>query len=415
MRSSMVLLAAVLALAGCETGGRANCKERDDPLSAPSCRAEEKLAIAEPIVGLGFQDGYYAWVNRIDGSITAVDDTTLYIETELGPYVFRWQGSWPMPVAVGQQVSVEPNPDSHVVTIDGRSLAVFTPRDRINAWARDLCLEPSLGCRAAPLTYGLEFEVQSPFFQAKLPVGQTVQVGEWMISNPGVVHTPARVCDEVDEDFYVFPRFYPPEVSGQLLAWTLDPAVLQEDPAWCPGATMEGNRWPAGGPFGFELSTEGEWLAATVGDSSRSVGDADWVSLRVDDVFKYFKWPGSLPSPLRLADEVEIATLGEQSALRTASHLVWIIQTWTTPGQAIPGTPEVRYEPVCLLSNSSQLAAAVVSWEGESIRLLPGATAKLGPWTVVHHYGTSNASSGCHSDGSTWFRGLTTATRSLED
>lgn len=415
MRSSMILVAA-LALSGCESGaGNANCQQRDQTLSAPTCRADEKLSVAEPIGGLGIQNGRRANGHHASGTITGVDDTTLYFETERGPFAFRWHGSWPVPVAEGQKIDLEQNLDSDVVTINGRALMVLTPTPLLGSRtdANVLCFEQSLGCRASPLTYGLEFEVRSPFFQAKLPVGQTVQVGEWMVSNPGVVHRPASVCDELVEDIYVDQRFFEAEASGQLLAWTVDRAVLEEDPAWCPGALVEINQWPPARPFGYEGASEGRWLAATVDRVDHY--EATRLVLSVDGVSNVFKWPGGLISPLIIGDEVEVAALGEQSALKTTSHLYWIATGGSLPDQTIPGFPDVQYEPGCLLSNASQVAAAVVSWEGESIRLLPGTTGELGPWTVVHHYGTFTFSPDCRYEGGNWLGAITSASRSLED
>lgn len=417
MRSSLVLVAAAIAVSGCGSGvGRDNCVERDDTLSAPTCRAEQKLSVSEPIAGLGF---LYLYSGRdLPGTITDVQDDTLYIGTAYGPFVFRWHGSWPVPVAVGQKVSLSGSYDFDSVTIDGRSLMVMNPKQGLgsnfNIEADVLCLESSLGCHAAPVTYGLEFDVRSPFFHGAVPVGQTVQVGEWMVFNPGVVHTPAHICDEVDDDFYLRERDHREETSGQLLAWTVDPAVLQEDPAWCSVAVRNANGWPQGGPFGYAVPTEGQWRSGTVGFVQNFFG-SDWISIEVDGASDYYRWPGSLPTPLSWDEPVEVFALEGQSALKTATHLLWTLATWTEHVDRIPGTPEVRYEPACLLSNAFQASAAVVSWEGESIRLLPGMTADLGPWTVVHHSGTFRSQAGCKPDGSVWHHAVTSAVRSLED
>lgn len=419
MRSSMILVAACLAWSGCGSrGGRgADCEPRYRSQEAsPGCTADEKVSIAEPIVGLGFQDPYAGNGLPADGTITGIEGTTLHIEAEGRSFEFRWHGTWPIPVALGQQIRLDPL--SNAITIDGRTLAVITPKNRVDSrfWAQNICLEPSLGCRASPLAYGVEFELRTPFFQATLPVGQTVQVGKWMVSNPGAVYVPARLCyDVVIGDDVLEQVSFQEEVSGQLLAWTVDPAVLREDPAWCSAAVIAGNQWPGGVSYGYEKPTGGEWVPGTIGHVDRHDSFPVRLALRVEGVFNDFHWPGELPSPLSLGDEVEVAALGEQSALKTASHLLWTSQADGSPGEGIPGTPEVRYEPACLVSNSSQIVAAIVSWEGESVRLLPGETAGLGPWTVVHHHGYATVTNDCNSGGNPLLYALTAATRPLED
>lgn len=418
IRSTVVVSVYALLLAGCESRDtRPDCEALNESQEAISaCTADEMASIAAPLVGLGFQDGDKARANYFDGTITKVEDTALYIEAEGETFVFRWHGSWPVPVAADQQIRVYPSTNSGAVLIDGRFLVVMNPRSevgsRLNSFG--LCLEQSLGCQASHLTYALDYGVWSPFFEGQLPVGQAVQVGEWMVSNPGVVHTSARTCDELDGDFDVRQRRYPGETSGQLLAWTVDPAVLQQDPAWCSGTVTEGNKRPVGGPFGYKVSTDGQWLPGEIGHVTH-MDSYDWINVKVAGVWQDFKWPGRLPSTLLLGDEVEISTQGEHSALKSESHVLWTIEASHPPEQTIPGAPEVRYEPGCLISNSSQIAAAIVSWQGDSIRLLPGETAELGPWTVVHHHGVFSVSDGCNPDGSTRLRALASAIRSLED
>ncbi len=119
--------------------------------------------------------------------------------------------------------------------------------------------------------------------------------------------------------------------------------------------------------------------------------DAESITLRLDDGFHVFGWPGPLPAGFAIAETVRFEQIYGWQSLRSetfglAIHSVEEYAPSLRAGPPPGGGPALLYEPSCQTSRGTAIALGI-DWFGEERMVHPGESATVGAWTIANHGG----------------------------